>query len=39
VVGAALPWLALCLLLLAAGLWIMTQPMEMRGTFVLSSVR
>jgi hypothetical protein len=28
-----LPWAGLLLLLLAAGIWLMSQPMEMRGTF------
>ena len=32
---AALPWMVLCLLLLAAGLWILVQPMEMRGTMMM----
>lgn len=31
--GVAAPWLALILLLLIAGLAILVQPMEMRGTF------
>ena len=30
--GAALPWILVVLLLLGFGLWIMLQPMEMRGT-------
>ena len=29
---AFLPWALLCLLLVAAGVWILAQPMEMRGT-------
>jgi hypothetical protein len=29
---AALPWLVLSLLLFAAGIWIVLQPMQMRGT-------
>lgn len=29
---AFLPWAVLCALLVAAGIWIMAQPMEMRGT-------
>ncbi len=33
----ALPWMALTLLLLAAGLWILIQPMDMRGTFMMFS--
>jgi polyferredoxin len=32
VIGAALPWILLVLALLGFGLWIMLQPMEMRGT-------
>jgi polyferredoxin len=32
ILGAALPWMLLVLLLLGFGLWIMLQPMEMRGT-------
>lgn len=28
------PWALLHLLLFAAALWIMTQPMDMRGTFL-----
>ena len=31
---AFLPWAGLLVLLLAAGIWLMTQPMEMRGTFL-----
>ncbi|HEX2922546.1 MAG TPA: FesM, partial [Chloroflexota bacterium] len=31
---AFLPWALLCLALFAAGVWLMQQPMEMRGTFV-----
>lgn len=30
---AFLPWAGLLLLLLLAGMWLMAQPMEMRGTF------
>jgi hypothetical protein len=26
-------WAALCVALWASGLWLMSQPMEMRGTF------
>ena len=37
VLGAALPWSVLTLLLLAAGLWILVQPMEMRGTMMMGS--
>ncbi|CAN5705037.1 hypothetical protein BH23CHL2_BH23CHL2_13070 [soil metagenome] len=29
----AIPWAALSLLIFAASLWLMSQPMEMRGTF------
>jgi hypothetical protein len=32
VLAAAAPWMALTLLLLGFGLWILLQPMEMRGT-------
>jgi ferredoxin len=35
VLRAALPWALLVLLMLAAGLWILVQPMEMRGTMML----
>lgn len=28
------PWAALCLILLLAAMWLMNQPMEMRGTFL-----
>ena len=35
VLGAAAPWMLVCLLLLGFGLWIMLQPMEMRGTLRL----
>lgn len=31
---AFLPWAALCGLLFAAALWLLSQPMEMRGTFL-----
>jgi hypothetical protein len=31
---AFLPWAGLLLLLLLAGVWLMSQPMEMRGTFL-----
>ncbi|HEX2988084.1 MAG TPA: hypothetical protein VHS06_07940 [Chloroflexota bacterium] len=31
---AFLPWALLCLAPFAAGVWLMQQPMEMRGTFV-----
>ena len=34
VLAAAAPWVALTLLLLAFGLWVLVQPMEMRGTFM-----
>ena len=33
-VSGFVPWALLHLLLLAAALWIMTQPMDMRGTFL-----
>jgi hypothetical protein len=33
---AALPWALLVLLMLAAGLWILVQPMEMRGTMMMA---
>ena len=32
--GAFVPWAVLCLLLLAAAVWLLNQPMEMRGTFL-----
>lgn len=32
---AFLPWALLCALLVAAGIWILAQPMEMRGTLRL----
>lgn len=32
----AMPWWVLCALLFAAGVWIVFQPMEMRGTFLQS---
>ena len=35
VLRAALPWAVLVLLMLAAGLWILVQPMEMRGTMMM----
>ncbi len=35
ILGAALPWIALITLLLGFGLWIMLQPMEMRGTMMM----
>ncbi len=31
---AFLPWASVCLLLLLASLWLMSQPMEMRATFM-----
>jgi hypothetical protein len=31
---AFLPWAGLLLLLLLTGIWLMSQPMEMRGTFL-----
>ncbi len=36
ILGAAAPWMILTLLLLAFGLWVLVQPMEMRGTFMYS---
>ncbi len=33
---AFLPWAVLCVLLVAAGIWILAQPMEMRGTLNLT---
>jgi ferredoxin len=35
VLRAALPWAILVLLMLGAGLWILVQPMEMRGTMMM----
>jgi polyferredoxin len=35
-VPAFLPWAGLCLLLGAAAVWLLSQPMEMRGTFLMS---
>lgn len=32
--AAFAPWAVLCLLLAAAALWLLNQPMEMRGTFL-----
>jgi hypothetical protein len=37
ILGAALPWIVLVMLLLGFGLWIMLQPMEMRGTMQMVS--
>lgn len=37
VLATAAPWLTLTLLLLGFGLWIMLQPMEMRGTMLMVS--
>jgi ferredoxin len=37
ILGAALPWMLLTLLLLGFGLWILVQPMEMRGTMMMLS--
>lgn len=34
---AVLPWLALILLIGMAGMWLLSQPMEMRGTFMVGS--
>lgn len=33
--AAALPWIAVVVLLLGFGVWIMLQPMEMRGTLMM----
>ena len=30
----AWPWYALCAVLTAAAIWMLSQPMEMRGTFL-----
>jgi hypothetical protein len=38
-VRLALPWALLVLLMLAAGLWILVQPMEMRGTMMMPAPR
>jgi ferredoxin len=35
ILGAALPWMLLTLIVLAFGLWILVQPMEMRGTMMM----
>lgn len=35
VLGAAAPWMMLTLALLGFGLWILLQPMEMRGTMMM----
>ena len=37
ILGAAAPWIAVTLLLLVFGLWILVQPMEMRGTLMMLS--
>ncbi len=37
ILGVAAPWISLTLLLLAFGLWILVQPMEMRGTLMMLS--
>jgi hypothetical protein len=37
ILGAALPWILVVLLLLGFGLWIMLQPMEMRGTLQMAT--
>jgi ferredoxin len=34
---AALPWAMVCLLLFASGIWLLSQPMDMRGTFLGSN--
>ncbi len=39
VLRAALTWVILCLLLLGFGLWVMLQPMDMRGTMLMSGLR
>jgi hypothetical protein len=39
VLRAALPWAGLVLVMLAVGLWILVQPMEMRGTMMMPVVR
>jgi hypothetical protein len=31
---AFLPWATVCMLLFTAGWWLMTQPMDMRATFL-----
>jgi hypothetical protein len=36
VLGAAAPWMVLVLILLGFGLWVLVQPMDMRGTFMYS---
>ena len=33
---AALPWIGITLLMLGFGIWIMLQPMEMRGTMLMT---
>ena len=35
--AAAIPWIAVTLLMLGFGIWIMLQPMEMRGTLMMAS--
>ncbi len=35
--AAALPWIGVVLLMLGFGIWIMLQPMEMRGTLMMVS--
>ncbi len=34
---AALPWIGITLLMLGFGIWIMLQPMEMRGTMLMTA--
>ncbi len=34
VLRASVPWAGLCLLLWVAAMWLLSQPMEMRGTFL-----
>ncbi len=37
ILGSAVPWIIVTLLLLGFGLWILIQPMEMRGTLMMLS--
>lgn len=32
--AASAPWMVLCLILMGAAVWLLNQPMEMRGTFL-----
>ena len=34
-IAVAAPWIVLVLLMLGFGIWIMLQPMEMRGTMMM----